>query len=435
MPPMPAADHLPDPYPIAPRGPLRAELRPPGSRSITNRALICAALAPPGSRLLGATENDDTLAMREGLVRLGVPIRVEAGDWHVDGGAGRLPGGGDPGREVQVDVRASGTTARFLTAAACLARGPAILDGTARMRERPIRDLVDALRGLGAGVEILGRDGCPPVRTAGGGIPGGRTEIDVSRSSQYVSGVLLSAPCANAEIELIFSSESLVSRPFLELTCQVMRDFGGAVELSDEGARVAPGGYRSTQFEVEPDAQSAVYGFCAAAIAGGRVRVLGIPDHSQQTDLGLLSVLEKMGCGVRRERTAVVVEAPDAGLRGVDVDMNDIPDAVLALAVVALFAEGPTLIRNIANLRIKETDRLHALETELRRLGAGAEAGPDFLRIEPRALRGATIETYDDHRMAMSFALAGLRIPGVEIRDPACVSKSWPDFFDSFEQW
>lgn len=421
---------LPDPHPVRPRGPLDARLRPPGSRSIANRALVAAALAEGTSRLAGVTESDDTRAMREGLGALGVAVEAGPEAWTVRGTGGRLHA--PPG---VLDVGASGTTARFLTAVATLADGPVVVDGTARMRERPIEALARALRDLGAPAEVQGHGGCPPVRVAGGGLPGGRARVDARRSSQYVSGILLAAPRAARDVELELVDGVLVSRPFVDLTLEVMAAFGADAGWTDGGLRVRAGvGYAPRDYAVEPDAQAAVYAFAAAAIAGGRVRVEGIPATSRQTDLRLLDVLAAMGCRVTREADAVVVErAPEAALAGREVKGGDIPDAVLALAVVALFAEGPTTVREIGHLRIKESDRLAALETELRRLGARAEAGPDWLRIEPAPLHGAVVETYDDHRMAMSFALAGLRVPGVAIRDPGCVAKTWPGFFAALE--
>jgi 3-phosphoshikimate 1-carboxyvinyltransferase len=425
---------LPDPYPVRPRGALDARVRPPGSRSLTNRALLAAALARGESVLSGATESDDALAMREGLRALGVPIRVAGSAWTIAGCAGRLPARG----RVDVDVRASGTTARFLTAAAALAQPGAevVLDGTARMRERPIGELAAALCALGADVETLGPRGCPPVRVRGGGLAGGRVRIDARRSSQYVSGVLLAAPCAARDVELSLEGGQLVSRPFVDLTLQLMADFGADAGWTDDGGlRVARGGYEGRRYSIEPDAQAAVYAFAAAAIAGGRVRVEGIAADSRQPDLAILEPLARMGCRVRREGTTIELSAERGALTGVVCDGDPMPDAVLALAVVALFARGATEIRNVANLRIKESDRLAALEAEIRRLGGRAEAGPDWLRIEPRPLTGAAIETYADHRMAMSFALAGLVVPGVSIRDPACVAKTWPDFFDALDAW
>jgi 3-phosphoshikimate 1-carboxyvinyltransferase len=426
---------LPDPLPIRPRGRLDVRVRPPGSRSLTNRALAAAALAAGESRLVGATESDDAAAMREGLRALGVPVRVESGAWLVSGCSGRLPARG----AVAVDVRASGTTARFLTALAALAEpgSEVTLDGTARMRERPIGELVEALRALGADARALGPGGCPPVRVAGGGLAGGRVSVDARRSSQYVSGVLLAAPCAARDVELVLVEGRLVSRPFVDLTLQVMEAFGAEARWTERGTLVVRAGrpYRARRFEVEPDAQAAAYVFAAAAIAGGRAVVEGIPRGSRQPDLRLLDALAAMGCTVRRDEGAIELRAERGALRGIRWDGDPMPDAVLALAVVALFAEGPTRIENVANLRIKESDRLAALECEIRRLGGRAQTGPDWLEIEPAPLHGAVIETYADHRMAMSFALAGLAVPGVAIRDPGCVAKTWPDFFAALERW
>jgi 3-phosphoshikimate 1-carboxyvinyltransferase len=416
---------------IRPRGPLDATVEVPGSKSITNRAAVCAALARGASTLSGALASDDSEAMRVALGALGVPIEVDGTTWRVHGSAGKLAAPPAP-----LDARGSGTTARFLCAAATLAEGPVVIDGNARMRERPIDDLVAALRGLGARIEILGRSGCPPLRVAGGGLRGGRTAIDARRSSQFVSAVLLAAPCAREDVELEPVDRVVVSRPYVDLTLQVMTAFGARAGWADEGRlRVAAGrGYAGAAFAIEPDASAAAYPFCAAAIAGGEVRVAGVPAQSLQADFRLLELLAEMGCSVERRGTTVAVRGPVGPLRGLDVDMNELPDAVLALAVVALFAEGPTRIRNVANLRIKESDRLAALERELGKLGARARASADGLEIEPGPLRGAAIDTYDDHRMAMAFALAGLRVPGVVIREPGCVAKTWPEYFEALER-
>jgi 3-phosphoshikimate 1-carboxyvinyltransferase len=368
--------------------------------------------------------------MRDALARLGCRVAVDGDAWRVPGCDGHLRAPEGP-----LDVGNSGTTARFLTAAAALADGPVVIDGDARMRERPIADLVEALERLGVRCEMLGEGGCPPVRVLGGGLPGGPARIDARRSSQYVSAVLLAAPYAAKDVTLAFEGGVLVSRPYVDLTLRIMRDFGAEARFeAGGGVHVAAGHrYSARDYAVEPDASSAAYPFCAAAIAGGRVRVEGIPRDSIQADLGLLDVLERMGCTVvRGEDFAEVRGAPD-GLHGIDVDMNDLPDAVLALAVVALFAKGVTRIRNVSNLRIKETDRLAALECELRKLGADARAGADEITIVPGPLLAAEIDTYEDHRIAMAFALAGLRIPGVVIRNPGCVSKTWPDYFSMFE--
>jgi 3-phosphoshikimate 1-carboxyvinyltransferase len=423
----------PDVLAITPSGPLDATVRVPGSKSITNRALLLAALADGESELSGALASDDTDVMRAALAELGVRIEAQGEPWLVAGVDGQLRA---PSRSL--DVGNSGTTARFLVAAATLAPGPVVIDGNARMRERPILHLVEALRALGAAVEVLGRNGCPPIRVAGGGLPGGPVTIDGSQSSQYTSAILLAAPYAARDVELGFVGGKLVSRPYVEVTLQIMRAFGAEADwtghVADPRIRVRAGrSYRARSYAIEPDASSAAYPFCAAAIAGGAVRVEGVPADSLQSDWRVLDLLERMGCRVSRRGSTVEVRGPSGKLRSLgEVDMNDLPDAALAIAVVALFADGPTRITNVANLRIKETDRLKALETELEKLGARARADRDSLTIRPGPLHGAEIDTYDDHRMAMSFSLAGLRVPGVLIRDPGCVSKTWPSYFDVF---
>lgn len=420
---------LPEVLEIRPRSGLSARVRVPGSKSLTNRALPIAALASGTSTLTGALESDDTRVMIESLATLGCRIERTGTTWQVSGQAGRLEAPDAP-----LFVGNSGTTARFLTAAASLARGPVQIDGDARMRKRPIADLVRALSELGAPCEAQGENGCPPVEVAGGGLPGGHTSVDARRSSQYVSALIIAAPCAQRDVELDFVDSVTVSRPYIELSLQCVRAFGATAEWTPGGGlRIAGGsGYRARDYAIEPDASAAVYPLCAAALAGGHVRVQGIPQDSIQADLAVLDVLEGMGCRVVRGSDYAEVQAAGP-LRGFDVDMNDFPDAALALAVVAAFADGESRIRNVANLRIKESDRLSALECELRKIGAEAEAGPDSLRIVPGPARAAQIDTYDDHRMAMAFSLAGLRIPGIAIRDPACVSKTWPDYFAMLE--
>jgi 3-phosphoshikimate 1-carboxyvinyltransferase len=418
---------------IATRGPLDTIVRVPGSKSITNRVLLIAALADGSSELTGALASDDTHVMREALAGLGVRIHEASDAWHVDGVAGALQAPAKP-----LVVGNSGTSARFLTAAAALAAGPVVVDGNERMRERPIVDLVDALRALSVPIEILGENGCPPVRVGGGGLPGGEVVMDASRSSQYVSALLLAAPYAHRDLTIRFRDGIVVSRPYIDLTLENMRAFGARADWIEDGAalRVRAGHpYSARRFAIESDASAAAYPFCAAAIAGGRVRVENVARDSIQADFALLAVLEEMGCEVKRGDDFAEVTGPKDRLSAIDIDMNDFPDAVLALAVVALFADGETRIRNVANLRIKETDRLAALETELRKLGADAQASADSLVIRPGALHAAEISTYDDHRMAMAFALAGLRVPGVVILDPSCVSKTWPEYFSVLQDW
>jgi len=424
---------------IETRGPLDGRVTVPGSKSITNRALLLAALADGESRLTGGLESDDTVVMRVALESLGIGLEEsDDGDsrsWIVGGRGGRfeVPDQSEP---LVLDCGNSGTTVRFLTAALTLASGPVVVDGNARMRERPISDLVTSLRALGAELTIEGQDDCPPIRLEGGGLPGGPALIDGSQSSQYVSAVAQIAPYASRDIELDFKDGIIVSRPYIDLTLEVMSAFGAQAEWRDEDRLWIKAGqtYQARDYTIEPDASSAAYPFCAAAIAGGHVAVSGVSSDSLQADFKILGLLERMGCGVVRDGDTVSVSGPGGALRSLgEIDMNDFPDAAVAYAVVALFADGPTTITNVANLRIKETDRLDALENELRKLGARVHTGPDWIRIEPGPMRGAEIETYDDHRMAMSLALAGLRVPGVVILDPGCVSKTWPAYFEAFE--
>ncbi len=412
-------------YEVGPRTVGDRTVRPPGSKSITNRALIAAALATGGSRLTNPLRSDDTAAMIGCLQNLGVDISV-AGDGFEVRSDGTLRGSG------RLDVRASGTTARFITAAAALADGPSIIDGTARMRERPVGPLVAALRDLGARIDADRDASYPPVRTSGGGIPGGRTTIDGTVSSQFISAVLLSAPRAERAVT-IHMSEGTVSRPYLTTTLEVMASFGADARwIGPDTITVAPTGYRPTSFEVEADASAAVYPWAAAAITGATITVTGIHPGSTQADMSALSVLESMGSVVTTTGRGIAVTGPPR-LGGVDADLNHCPDAALGLAVVATFARSPTRFTNIANLRVKETDRLAALETELTRLGARVETGADWIEIHPGPPRPARVRTYDDHRMAMSFAIAGLVRPGIVIEDPECVAKTWPGFFDMLE--
>jgi len=410
---------------IPPGGPIRGVVRPPGSKSITNRALVCAALAEGESTLVGALDSEDTRVMIESLRLLGVSIHHDAQSATivVQGCGGRLPVS-----SANLFVANSGTTMRFLTAMVALGHGTFRLDGTPRMRQRPIQDLLDALGPLGVEAVSEVGSGCPPVVVRAAGLPGGRATVAGDISSQYLSGLLMAAPCAQAPVELLIRGK-LVSRPYLQMTRAVMSAFGVKVDMPDENrfCTAAPQQYRGRCYTVEPDASAASYFFAAAAITGGEVKVEGLSAQSIQGDVVFCRLLEQMGCEVHYGAQEIrVVGRP---LRGIEADMNAISDTVQTLAAVALFAEGPTTIGNVAHIRHKETDRIAALAIELRKLGAAVEERDDGLRIAPRERHGAIIETYNDHRMAMSMALVGLATPGVVIRDPACTAKTYPGFF------
>jgi 3-phosphoshikimate 1-carboxyvinyltransferase len=400
-------------------------VRIPGSRSVTNRALLCAALADGTSTLRGWLDCDDTRAMIEGLGRLGIEIEEHQRDLLVRGLGGRFAIPLHP-----IDCRASGTTMRFLTACACLVPGRVVLDGTPRMRERPLQDLADALQSLGAGVRTVA--GCPPVTVQGGGLQGGEVAIDAGSSSQFLSALLMVAPLAKEPVRI--TATAITSRPYVEMTQDVMTSFGISVSTETPTRfRVEPQRYRARSFTVEPDASSATYFFAAAAITAGRVRVEGLTPASPQADVRFVEVLERMGCRVERGSGWISVRGPTY-LHGIDIDMNSMPDAAMTLAVVACFAQGETVIRNVPNWRIKETDRMAAIQRELTKLGAEVETTETDMHIRPpRSVQGGRIATYDDHRMAMSFAVAGLQAEGVVIEDPDCVSKTFPDFFDRLQ--
>jgi 3-phosphoshikimate 1-carboxyvinyltransferase len=357
----------------------------------------------------------------------------------VDGASGARKGSSDrAGEEPALFAGNAGTAMRFLCARLAAERRSFVIDGTARMRQRPIEDLLRALRSLGAAAESIRGDGCPPVRVGGRGLRGGGVVLPGGRSSQFLSALLLAGPAAEKGVAVEIEGR-LVSRPYVDLTLDVMRRFG--VRASPEApsgaaARfVVPAGqaYRPSEITVEGDYSSASYFFAAAAVVPGRVEVEGIGPHSLQGDARFPDLLERMGCRILRGAESVAVEGA-ARLRGVEADLGDLPDAAPALAVVALFAEGETRLTGVPHLRIKETDRIAVLCEAIARLGGEAEPLPDGLVIRPRPLRGAEIDPHGDHRIAMAFAVAGLRVPGVRILDPACVGKSYPDFWDDLER-
>ena len=407
--------------------PVHGSIRPPGSKSITNRAFVCAALARGESTLTGVLDSDDTRVMAAGLAQLGSSVVPDwnAGVVRVGGVSGSLPI-----HEATIDCAASGTTMRFLSAVCSLGQGTFRLDGTPRMRRRPIGDLLDAVRELGIEAVAESPGDCPPVLIRGSGIRARTARVRGTTSSQFASGLALAAPCMPEGLELAFEGR-LVSLPYLEMTRRVIEAFGGeCTAVDDRHWRIPPTGYVGRPYAVEPDASAASYFTAAAAITGGRVRIEGLGRDSLQGDVAFCEALEHMGCDVAWEADAVTVAGRAS--RGIDIDMNAISDTVPTLAAVALFAEGPTVIRNVAHVRDKETDRISDLVRELRRLGAEVEEREDGLTVWPTGtgtLRPARVATYDDHRMAMSLALAGLRQAGVEIEDPACVGKTFPAYW------
>jgi len=410
---------------ITPRQDLDAGVTIPGSKSCTARALVMAGLTEGRTTLLQPADCDDSDFMLEGLRALGVDAEKRPDAITVTGRP-FVPPAGD------IFLGNSGTAMRFLAAACATLDGTATLDGVERMRERPIGDLVSALREWG--IQAHTETGCPPLTLTSTGKFGGETRVKGSASSQYLTGLLLAAPRAEHDVTIRIIGE-LVSRPYVDLTLAMMEERGVQASHDDyKQFRIRSNqAYQPGEYTIEADASGASYFLGAAAIAGGRVRVQNLSSRSHQGDAQFAFVLEQMGCTVQEGEDWIEV-ASDRALKGIDIDLNAMPDMAQTLAVVALFADGPTRIRNVANLRIKETDRIAAPAAELRKLGATVEEHEDGLTIipNPNGYRGAELDTYDDHRMAMSLAMTGLRIPGVIINDPDCVSKTFPDFFERF---
>jgi 3-phosphoshikimate 1-carboxyvinyltransferase len=411
---------------IKPVKDLDAVVRVPGSKSYTNRALIAAALADGKSVITNALFSDDTKYMAAALNKLGISIEEypEENRFVVHGLGGHFPV-----KEAKLFVGNAGTAMRFLTVLLTLGKGVYEIDGVERMRNRPIQDLIDCLNKLGADVTSKYNNGCPPVLIKAKELVGGRTKMKGNLSSQYFSAILLTAPYSRTSTQITVIGD-LVSKPYIDMTIDLMNQFGGEVEnmLYKEFLVKTNRRYKAIEYEVERDASSASYFLAAAAIAGGRVKVEGLSKDSLQGDVRIVDILEQMGCVVNRNKHWIEVQGGE--LRGIDVDLKDTPDIAQTLAAVAVFAEGKTRIRNVRNLRIKETDRISGVVTELRRLGVTVKEFEDGFEIERSKPKPGIIETYNDHRMAMSFSLIGLRTGGIKIKDPGCVSKTFPSFFE-----
>jgi 3-phosphoshikimate 1-carboxyvinyltransferase len=410
---------------------IEGELKLPGSKSLSNRVLLLSALAEGETLVENLLDGDDVRVMVAALRQLGLPLEGELaqGRLRVTGAGGPLRGG-----KHKLFLGNAGTAMRPLTGVLAAGHGQYILEGVPRMHERPIGDLVEGLRQLGANIRYLGKDGFPPLEIHAAGLKGGRAAISGSTSSQFLSALLLAAPLAQGEVTVEIV-DHLVSWPYVAMTLALMERFGVKVEADPPKRFQVPAGqrYRSPgRVWVEGDASSASYFLAGAAITGGTMRVVGAGRTSLQGDARFAEVLERMGARVRWEDEAITVQGGIRPLRGIDVDLEQMPDAAMTLAVTALFADGPTTLRGIANWRVKETDRMAAMATELTKLGAKTEAGPDSLKVVPPAkLRGATIDTYEDHRIAMAFSLAACGSEPVAIRDPGCVRKTFPDYFET----
>lgn len=417
---------------ITPRARINATVTVPGSKSLTQRALLVAALADGRSELRGPLASEDTEYTSMALQAMGIRVEKQKDSWLVEGRGGHIE---TPAKSLYLGN--NGTATRFLTSFACLGNGPFSITGDKRMEERPIEPLMQALRGWGASLKSVKATGCPPLEIRASGLAGGKTLLPEGKSSQYLSSLLLVAPYARQAAELEVAGEVL-SKPYVAMTLAVMEAFGvqAKANVACNHFVIPTGVYRAQTFQIEGDASGASYFFAAAAVSRGRVTVRNMPYPSLQGDAVFVDLLERMGCRVEKTATGTSVEGPE-NLRGITVDMGDCPDVVPTLAVVAALAHGRTTITNIAHLRIKECDRLHVMASELAKLGVRTEEREDVLLIDgcggkPEALRGAVIDTYNDHRVAMSFAVAGLAVPGIRIENEACVGKSFPDFWERF---
>jgi len=435
---------VPDVIEITPvTTPFRKTIRVPGSKSITNRALPLAALADGESQLTGVLFADDTWQMINALQSLGYDLRMNQADRsvHITGRGKNIPRKDAP---IPLSCGNSGTTIRFLAAMLSLGHGEYILDGVPRMRQRPIDQLVDQLKTLGADISYDINPGYPPVHIKGRGLAGGGCQFTDAKSSQYISAVLMAAPYADAETTVTLLGP-ITSEPYVTMTLRMMEQFGVATHIHDQCAggsqtasraiQIPATAYQPRAYRIEPDASNASYFLAAAAIVpDSSITIEGLGKNSLQGDVAFADLLHQMGAGLVSGQDFVTVTAPaDGKLSALDIDMNHIPDMVQTLAVVALFAQGKTTIRNVWNLRVKETDRLAALENELKKLGATVETGKDWISITPppnNQITSASIATYDDHRMAMAFAVAGLRARGIRIEDPQCTAKTYPNYFD-----
>lgn len=422
--------------PIVPlTAPVDSEVRVPGSKSYTNRALIIAAMAEGRSTLRGALFSDDTARMADCLRRVGIRVEERPAEciFEIEGAGGRIPAS-----SAELFVGNSGTTARFIVAFLALGkhahRGRYVVDGVPRMRLRPMEPLLDALRKLGARAFSTEGTGCPPVVVEPSDAAGGEATLDGKTSSQYFSALLMAGPITAAGVALHVRGE-LVSKPYIDVTADIMRAFGARMEHDSEYRTLtAPGGqgYRARDYTIEPDASNASYFLAAAAITGGRVRVPGLGRGSAQGDLRVLDAFKQMGCAVTLAEDFVEVRGPEL-LKGITVDANCYSDMAQTLYAIAPFAEGPTEVRNVEHSRLQECDRIAASAAELRRLGQEVEEFADGLRITPRPVVPAVVRTYNDHRMAMAFSLVGLRAPGIAIAEPGCTAKTFPDYWERLE--
>ncbi len=407
--------------------PIEVKVKVPGSKSFTNRALVVAALANGVTTLSGVADANDSRLLIKLLDRLGVEIVEHDSVIEVRGNGGKF----DEFNGV-LNVEDAGTVMRFMTALCCLVPGEITLEGSERMNQRPIKELVNGLTRLGAEITYTLTDGFPPIKITGGTIIGGPVRINGSISSQFISALLMIAPLLSRDIEMNIEGEQ-VSEPYIDMTISVIKEFGLAVEKSPKYYSISANQeYKACKYEVEGDASSASYLFAIAVLSQSKVEVTNVTGKSLQSDMRFVDILQQMGCTVSKSKSSITVTGPKV-LKAVEVNMQDMPDTAQTLAVLAAFAQGETIIKGLKTLQHKETKRITALETELTKMGVECKAGADFIKIKGGNPKGAFINTYNDHRMAMAFAVAGVILSGMSIESPQVVKKSFPAFWTTLQ--
>ncbi len=413
---------------IKPRKIKNSIVKAPASKSYTHRIIIAAALSDGICTIHNALKCEDTLMTIFALQKMGIDIIFENREIVVHGGKGKIFKYNKP-----IYLKNSGTSIRLLTAVATLGEGKYLLEGTKRLNERPLNDLIETLNKIGGRLSSVNRDGCSPVEIIAGSLSGGKTTIKCGESSQYLSALLLIAPYLEKGIDITVVNGDIVSKPYIDITIDVMKKFGVNVERYGYKKFMVKNGeiYKSGAYTVETDYSNAGYFWGAAAITGAEITVKDTYENSIQGDVKFVEVLEKMGCEIRYKNDGISVKGN--GLKGISIDMSDMPDAVPMLGVVAAFAKGETVIKNIAHLKAKESDRIRAVVSGLNKMGIKASYENEAMIIEGGTPKGALIKTYDDHRIAMSFAAAGLKTPGIFIENESCVEKSFPNFWDALK--
>ena len=410
--------------------PVDCKIEVPGSKSITNRALLLASMAQGESVLTNVLFSDDSRSCMDCLAALGYDINIDEADKTV-----RLTGGA-PAEKARINVRSAGTSARFLTALLAASKGEYIIDSSEQMKRRPMKPLLDALAGLGCGIEYMEKEGFLPYKIYGGALSGGEVAVEAEQSSQFTSALLMTG-CLHRNGLIIRTTGRETAKSYIGITLKMMEQFGVSVKRPAEGIYTVESGqaYSPREYRIEPDISSACYFYAAAALSGGSTLVKDARFSSMQGDVKFLDILTELGCAAKEIGEGILLKGPEQGIyKGIDVDMNDCSDQAITLAVLAPFASSPTTIRNIGHIKHQESNRVRAVLTELSKMGIRCVETDDGIRIWPGTPKPSLVETYDDHRVAMAFSLIGLRAEGIRIANPSCVAKTFENYFETLEE-